>query len=176
MSKSGRWSRAWAAWTRPAADAERDLARLRLDAQAKDEELAQLRAEYARRDGRAEQEKAAAGREAVAGLVRAVAPTLAQLATLRHMAAAGRELRAADVLRLFDRIDQALRDQGLVPIGEPGAEAPFDPAVHQRMSGGDVKDGDRVRVRFPGYRFGGETPLKALVSRIGETETAETKE
>jgi hypothetical protein len=44
--------------------------------------------------------------------------------------------------------------------------------MHQRMSGGDVRDGDRVRVRFVGYRFRGEPAVKALVSRVGQPEEA----
>jgi len=167
MSMNNRFKRAWAALRTPATDAERELARLRLDARDKDEQIAKLRAEYARRDDRAGAETAAAGREAVGALLRAVAPTLSQLATLRHLAGTGRDIRAADALKLAAKLEEALRDAGLVPIGEPSAETLFDPALHQRMSGGDVKDGDRVRVRFAGYQFGGEVALKALVSRVG---------
>ncbi len=176
MSISERLQLAWAALTRPAAetnlapgdDVERELARLRLDLRARDEEIARLRAEYARRDDRAGAETAAAGREAVGAMIEAAAPVLSQLATLRQMGAGGREVRAADALKLAGKLEEALRGAGLDPIGEPGAETEFDPTLHQRMSGGDVKDGDRVRVRFIGYRYGGEVRLKALVSRAGQ--------
>ncbi len=171
-SLTERMAAAWRGWRgdaakaeAPATDAERELARLRLDAQAKDGEIARLREEYARREARAKEEAAAAGREALAALVGRVAAPLSQLVTLRHLAESGREVRAADVLKLLGKIEEALREQGLEAVGAPGEVAAFDPAWHQRMSGGDVRDGDRVRVRFPGYRFGGATPLKALVSR-----------
>ena len=147
-------------------DPARELARLRLDLQARDEEIAKLRAEFTRQESQAATVTAAAGREALADLCRALAPTLSQLATLRHIAESGREVRATDALKLFGKVEQALVERGLERIGEVGVESPFDPALHQRMSGGDVRDGDRVRVRFVGYRFPNSAPIKALVSRV----------
>lgn len=149
-------------------DPDRELSQLRLDVQARDEQIKKLREEYARREGASQGAVEAAGREAVAKLLRAVAPILSQLMTLRHMAEGGREVRAADALKLGAKLEQALKEHGLERIGEVGEESPFDPGLHQRMSGGDVRDGDRVRVRFVGYRIAGETPVKALVSRLGE--------
>ncbi|HOX02027.1 MAG TPA: nucleotide exchange factor GrpE [Candidatus Paceibacterota bacterium] len=143
------------------------LARLRMDLESSRAEAAKLREEYVRHEQEAAAARQAAAGEAVSGLLRALAPTLSQLATLRHMAEAGREVRAADALKLCGRIEQTLAEHGLERIGEVGAEAAFDPALHQRMSGGDVRDGDPVRVRFVGYRFRGETPVKAMVSRVG---------
>lgn len=153
----------------PPSELERELARLRLDLQRRDAEAATLRAEFSRQEGQAVSATAAAGREALAELCRALAPTLSQLATLRHMAESGREVRAGDALKLCGKVEQALLERGLARIGEVGAASPFDPSLHQRMSGGDVRDGDQVRVRFVGYRFANGAPVKALVSRIPET-------
>lgn len=152
-----------------AADSARDLARLRLELQARDAEIGRLREEYVRLEQGHTGAAEAAGRDATAALMRALAPTLSQLATLRQMAESGREVRAADALKLGGKLEQALLERGLERIGEVGAETTFNPALHQRMSGGDVRDGDPVRVRFVGYRFAGQTPVKALVSRIGDT-------
>lgn len=151
----------------PSADAARDLARLRLDLQAREAETVKLRAEFARQEQQAAAATQAAGNQALSALLRALAPTLSQLATLRHLAESGREVRAADALKLAAKLEQTLSEQGLERIGEVGAQTAFDPACHQRLSGGDVRDGDPVRVRFVGYRFRGETPVKALVSRVG---------
>jgi molecular chaperone GrpE (heat shock protein) len=187
------WQRikhAWTSLTTPAASGEPPhptnhqraateqssaLARLRLDVQAREAEIARLRDEFVRQEQQAAAATATAGGEAVAALLRALAPTLSQLTTLRYMADAGREVRATDALKLCAKLEGVLADQGLERIGEVGAESAFDPALHQRMSGGDVQDGDRVRVRFVGYRFRGETPVKALVSRVGQ-EDSEGKE
>ena len=149
-----------------AGDSVRELARLLLDLQAREGEIAKLREEYVLLEERHSGAVEAAGRDAVAALMRALAPTLSQLATLRQMAESGREVRAADALKLGGKLEQALLERGLERIGEVGAETVFDPALHQRMSGGDVRDGDPVRVRFVGYCFSGQTPVKALVSRI----------
>jgi molecular chaperone GrpE (heat shock protein) len=137
-----------------------------LDLQAREAEIAKLREEYVLLEKRHTGAAEAAARDAVAGVLRALAPTLSQLATLRQMAESGREIRAADALKLGGKLEQALLERGLERIGEVGAEALFDPALHQRMSGGDVRDGDPVRVRFVGYRFAGQPPVKALVSRV----------
>ena len=153
-----------------------ELARRRLDVKAKEEEIRGLRDEYARREQSARAETEAARKEVLDAFIKKLAPTLSQLATLRHMAAGGREVRPQDVLKLTAKLEDALRAQGLEPVGEVGAEAAFDPALHQRMSGGDVRDGTRVRVRFPGYRFRGKTPLKAMVSRVDANGDQEGKE
>jgi len=133
-----------------------------------------LRREYERKEARSKDEVSSAGHEMWASLVRKIVPPLSQLVTLRHMGEMGREVRVADVLKLMGKIEDVLRDQGLDMIGTPGQEAQFDHALHQRMSGGDVRDGDCIRVRFPGFRFGDEIPLKALVSRIGDAQDPET--
>ena len=175
------WQRCKAAWaaltlTEEAAapaparepDNAAELARLRLDLLAREQEIGKLREEFARQEIQAADAVRAAAGEAVSGLMRSLTPILSQLGTLRHMAGSGREVRAADALKLCERLEQALQQQGLERIGEVGSEAAFDPAIHQRMSGGDVTDGARVRVRFVGYRFRGETPVKAMVSRVGK--------
>ena len=147
-------------------DCERDLARLRFDLQARDGEITKLRAEFGLKESQAAAATSAAAQEALAGLCRSLASPLSQLATLRQLAEIGREVRAMDALKLAARIEETLSERGLERIGEVGEESVFDPAIHQRMSGADVRDGDRVRVRFVGYRFAGRAPVKALVSRI----------
>ena len=46
----------------------------------------------------------------------------------------------------------------------------FDTQLHQRLSGADVQEGDTVRVRFEGYRFGEAVLTKAMVSREADGE------
>jgi molecular chaperone GrpE (heat shock protein) len=145
-----------------------ELARLRLKLEEKERELARLLGEYEQREEAARRETGRAGEESLGGLIKNLAPTLSQLATLRHMAAGGRDVRLGDVLKLTGKLEDVLGSHGVEVVGEVGAETAFDPTLHQRMSGGDVGDGTRVRVRFPGYRFGGKTPLKAMVSRVGD--------
>ncbi len=152
------------------------LARLRMDLESSRAEAAKLREEYARHEQEATAACQTAAGEAMSGLLRALAPTLSQLATLRHMAETGRDVRATDALKLSGKIEQALIERGLEQIGVVGEESSFDPALHQRMSGGDVRDGDPVRVRFVGYRFAKSAPVKALVSRVEESVGANAAE
>jgi molecular chaperone GrpE (heat shock protein) len=144
---------------------EAALAKARLELEEAKAERERLREEYARRERLAGEEKAGAGREAVLRLAKRVGPLLSQLATLRAMAAEGKPVRAEDLLTLAGKLEKAFAEGGLQPVGEVGATAAFDPKFHQRMSGGDVSDGDAVRVRFVGYACGDAVVTKAMVSR-----------
>jgi len=101
-------------------------------------------------------------------LAKRVAPLLAQLATLQAMSDGGRDVRPADVLKLAGKIKQVFLEAGLIPLGQPGEVCPFDSQIHQRMSGGDVREGVPVKVRFEGYRFRDAVVVKAMVSREEE--------
>lgn len=158
---------------------EAALGRARLKLEEARRELEQLRQEYARRERRAVEEVAAAGRESLLRVGRRIGPLLSQLATMRALAAQGKEVRHEDLLTMAGKLEKAFAESGLSVIGEVGGEAAFDPKLHQRLSGGDVKDGDSIRVRFIGYAFGDTVVTKALVSRresAGENDRGEAQE
>jgi molecular chaperone GrpE (heat shock protein) len=157
---------------------EAALGRARLELEEARRELEQLRQEYARREQRAVEEVAAAGRESLLRVGRRIGPLLSQFATMRALAAQGKEVRREDLLTMAGKLEKAFAESGLAVIGEVGSEAAFDPKIHQRLSGGDVKDGDSVRVRFIGYAFGETVVTKALVSReaAGENDRAEAQQ
>lgn len=145
-----------------------ELERGRLDLQDRESQLAKLRQEYARREEQAKAEAAEAGQKAMFSLGRKLGPLLSQLASIRSMSEAGREVRSKDVLILFGKIEKVLAEAGLWPIGQVGEGTVFDPRLHQRMSGGDVQEGDQVVVRFVGYKLGEEVVTKAMVSRLDQ--------
>ena len=68
-------------------------------------------------------------------------------------------------VKLFGKIEKIFQEAGLEPMGKVDESLPFDPRLHQRMSGGELREGDQVRVRFVGYRFGENIVTKAMVSR-----------
>lgn len=144
---------------------EAALARYRLERDDLRRETERLREEFASLERRSAAELEAARRDAVLRLARRVGPLLSQFATMRALASEGREVRREDLLTMAGKLEAAFADAGIAPIGEVGAEAPFDPRLHQRMSGGDVSDGDSVRVRFVGYVCGETVVTKAMVSR-----------
>jgi molecular chaperone GrpE (heat shock protein) len=168
-----RLSKAWAGWSGneppgPAPEAggpEAVLARVRLELEGAQREIGRLREAYAQREAQAKADVEAAERDAVFRFARRVGPLLSQLSTMRALAGAGREVRIEDMLAMGRKLEGAFTEAGMVPIGEVGAEAPFDPKRHQRMSGGGVKEGDPVRVRFVGYTCGDQVVTKAMVSR-----------
>ena len=149
-------------------NAEVISARMRLELEAARQEITRLREEYSRLEGRAQEDLRAAGREAVVRLAKRVTPLLSQLATMRALVEQGREVRREDILLMASKLEAAFLQAGLVPIGQVGAEAAFDPKFHQRMSGGEVRNGDAVRVRFVGYLCEDAVVTKAMVSPAGE--------
>ncbi len=145
--------------------AETALAKARLELEATKAECERLREEYARRDRQASEEVGAAGRAALLKLARRVGPLLSQFVTMRVAVAEGKPVRIEDLLTMAGKLEKAFAEVGIIPVGEVGGSAAFDPKVHQRMSGGDVSDGDSVRVRFVGYACGEAVVTKAMVSR-----------
>ena len=170
---------AWQAFRgEPAAAAGDPRARavaLEMDLRDRDAEIARLRQEYERLQAEAERGRAGAAAAGFQALAKRLAPLLSQLATMQALAETGREVRAADVLKLFAKVEQVLADAGMTRIGAPGEETVFDTRQHQRMSGGDVDDGDPITVRFVGYRLGETMLAKAMVSRRG-TSPAEAQD
>lgn len=146
-------------------DLRNRVASLELDLRQKDGEIAALREEYERLRQQGERERASAANAGFDALARRLAPLLAQLATMEAMSGGERAPRLEDVFKLFGMLEKTLAEGGLARIGAVGEEAAFDTRRHQRMSGAEVDDGDRIRVRFIGYRMGENVLLKAMVSR-----------
>ena len=142
-------------------------AALELDLRERDSDIRRLRQEYERLVQQAQRERAGAAAAGVDALVGSLAPLFSQLTTMQALADSGRAVRAADVLKLFGKVEAGLRESGLERIGTIGEIPGFDARLHQRMSGADVADGDAVVVRFVGYRLRGNILLKAMVSRQG---------
>ncbi len=70
---------------------------------------------------------------------------------------------AKRLLPLMRPVEQLLEHWGVEAIAMVGAEVPYDPALHQLMSG-TAQPGDPVRVRYVGYRQGGKLLHRAKVS------------
>ncbi len=148
-------------------DLRNRVASLELDLRQKEDEIGALREEYERLRQRGERERGSAASAGFDALARRLAPLLSQLATMESLAGGGRAPRLEDAFKLFDMLERVLAEDGLVRIGAVGEEIAFDARWHQRMGGGEVDDGDMIRVRFVGYRMGENVLLKAMVSRIG---------
>lgn len=146
-------------------DLRNRVASLELDLRQKGDEIGALREEYERLRQQGKQDRDSAANAGFDALARRLAPLLSQLATMEAMAGGERAPRLEDVFKLFDMLERVLAEGGLERIGAVGEVTAFDMRWHQHMGGGEVDDGDMIRVRFTGYRLGEAVLLKAMVSR-----------
>ncbi|ERN40401.1 hypothetical protein KR51_00029390 [Rubidibacter lacunae KORDI 51-2] len=75
------------------------------------------------------------------------------------------ELPAARLLPLTAPIDNLLRSWEVESIAAVGSELPYDPQWHQLLEG-TAAPGDRVRVRYAGYRWGDKLLFRAQVGPV----------
>ncbi len=79
-------------------------------------------------------------------------PWLIQWSAAAHAAQTNPQLTASKLLPLLNPVDRLLVEWGVSPIGTIGEECDYDSVLHQGMNA-DCQLGDRVRVRFLGYRY-----------------------
>lgn len=137
---------------------------LEADLRDRDERIAAMQREYAQLQEDKARAVAESGSEQLERLFKRLCGPLATLSTLAHAARAGQAIEVRDLADLVVSVEKALTSAGLERVGEPGVEAPFDIALHQRMSGGAPHGGVPVKVRLPGYRLGAKVLQKAMVS------------
>ena len=93
-------------------------------------------------------------------------PWLLQWSAAANAARRNPQLAAVKLLPLLHPIDILLTEWGVEILGRVGEELRYDPTLHQSMeSGVPLQVGDRVRVRFSGYRYRGNLLHRAKVSR-----------
>ena len=178
-STTGYWARLWAAlWGReviksgaecpPAdemtAECQARGASLEMDLAERDQQIKQMRSEYAALELAKQRASAGAGQELLEKLFKKLSGSLANLMALAAMAEAGREVEVTDLTQLIRGLEKELARAGLEAIGRPGEKTTFETAWHQRMSGGAVQSGIPVTIHLPGYRLGDKVLLKAMVS------------
>ncbi|AFY72713.1 hypothetical protein Syn7502_00559 [Synechococcus sp. PCC 7502] len=92
---------------------------------------------------------------------------LLQLPTAAYAITKNPDLPARNLLALFRPLENLLRDWGIEAIAAVGIEIEYNPQLHQPMDGSEsVQAGDRVLVRYTGYRWGDRLLYRARVSRI----------
>ena len=80
-------------------------------------------------------------------------------------AAQQNDVPASRLLPLMRPVEQLIKAWGLEAIAPVGAEIAYDPQIHQLMEG-SAEMGDRVRVRYTGYRQGEKLLYRAKVSPV----------
>jgi len=76
---------------------------------------------------------------------------------------------ASRLLPLMRPVEQLIKAWGLEAIAAVGEEVGYDPLIHQLMEG-HAEVGDRVRVRYTGYRQGEKLRYRAKVSPVKTVE------
>lgn len=90
---------------------------------------------------------------------------LVQWPTAAYSARQNEQLPAVRLLPLIQPIEQLMAEWGVIAIASVGEEVPYNPQLHQLMSG-TAQSGDLVRVRYTGYRHGDKLLYRAKVSPI----------
>lgn len=75
------------------------------------------------------------------------------------------DIPATRLLPLVRPVEQLVQEWGVEMIGPVGAEVEYDPHRHQLMEG-SAEAGQRVKVRYPGYRQGEKLLYRAKVSVV----------
>lgn len=124
-----------------------------------------LQQEYQRVQAQLDQQKANLHADLQRQVLQTLETMLIQLPTAAYAAQQNPDLPAQRLLPLLKPIDQLLAQWGIEAIAPVGAEVPYDPQVHQMLEG-VANVGDRVRVRYTGYRQGDALLYRAKVSPI----------
>ncbi|MEB3294556.1 MAG: helix-turn-helix domain-containing protein [Synechococcales bacterium] len=90
-------------------------------------------------------------------------PWLLQWSAAAYAASQNPQVPATNLLPLVRPVEMLLLQWGIEAIAQVGTEMTFDPQSHQLMEG-MANPGDRVRVRYAGYRQGDRVLYRAKVS------------
>lgn len=154
-------------------DLQTRVASLEMDLREKTEQAEQMKREYATLEAARDRAASGAGQDQLERLFKKLAGPLSNLATLVSLCEKGQDVTAADMAQLVRSLEKQLLAAGMEPIGTPGEATAFDPAIHQRVSGGSVSTGTPVAVQLPGYRMGPRVIQKAMVSAAEPKATTE---
>jgi molecular chaperone GrpE (heat shock protein) len=129
------------------------------------QELSDLRQEYDRLQQQLANQRQILWQEFQQSSVQILESLLLQLPTAAYAAQQNPQAPAVKMLPLLRPLDTLLEQWGIESIATVGAEIPYDPQQHQLM-GGIAQTGDRVKVRYTGYRQGDRLLYRAKVSAI----------
>ncbi|OKH23428.1 hypothetical protein NIES1031_18410 [Chroogloeocystis siderophila 5.2 s.c.1] len=124
-----------------------------------------LKQEYQRLQHLLEQQRENLWQEFQQSSLQQLESWLVQWPTAAQKAQENPQLPAVRLLPLMRPVEQLLQSWGVEAIAPVGAELPYDPQVHQLLEG-TAQPGDRVKVRYTGYRHGEKLLKRAQVSYV----------
>lgn len=129
-------------------------------------ELESLKQEYQRLESQLAQQRQSLWQEFQQTSLQALESWLLQWPTAAYAAQQNPQAPAVKLLPLLRPVEQLVQQWGIEAIATVGQEIPYDPQWHQLMEG-TAQTGDRVRVRYTGYRQGDRLLYRAKVSPAG---------
>jgi DNA-binding Xre family transcriptional regulator len=142
---------------------EMDLAGETLPPQESKQAIADLKREYQRLQVQLQEQRQALWQEFQQSSLGVLESWLLQWPTAAHKAKENPQLPAVRLLPLLRPIEQLLQQWEVEAIAPVGAELPYDPQLHQLLEG-NAQPGERVKVRYTGYRQGDKLLYRAKVS------------
>lgn len=119
--------------------------------------------EYQRLQAQMEQQRENLMQEFQQASLQVLESWLLQWPTAAYAAQQNPQVGAVKLLPLLRPVEQLLQQWGVEAIAPVGEEIPYDPQVHQLIEG-TASAGDRVKVRYTGYRHGDRLLFRAKVS------------
>ncbi|HEY9849649.1 MAG TPA: helix-turn-helix domain-containing protein [Leptolyngbyaceae cyanobacterium] len=133
------------------------------------ENLATLKQEYQRLQVEMEKQQEVLVQQFQQSSLQVLESWLLQWPTAAHAAQQNPQLPAVKLLPLVRSVENLVQQWGVEALAPVGAELPYDPHLHQLMEG-TAQAGDRVKVRYTGYRQGDRLLYRAKVSPLQATE------
>lgn len=130
-----------------------------------EQDVAAFKQEYDRLLAKLDQQKQELWQEFQQSSLQTLESLLLQLPTAAYAAQQNPQAPAVKLLPLLRPIDALLQQWGIEAIAPVGSEVAYDPQQHQLMDG-NAALGDRVRVRYTGYRQGEKLLYRAKVSPV----------
>jgi len=144
---------------------EKEAQAMRMEIEAREDIIANLKQEIERLRLRQEQIIAETVTTRLSGLFGELAAPSSQILTQANLIERqGQLVQSRDVLAVARRMVRALERYGVVFAGQVGEQVAFDPDQHTPISGTVLpKPGQPVTIRFTGVSYQGKTLYKAIV-------------
>lgn len=139
---------------------------IEVGAETPPEELQQvvdLKQEYQRLQTQLTNQRQELWQEFQLASLQAIESWLLQWPTAAQKAQENSQLPAVKLLPLLRPVEKLLQQWGVEAIASVGAEIAYDPQLHQLLEG-NTQPGEKVKVRYTGYRQGDKLLYRAKVS------------
>lgn len=134
-----------------------------LQLSARDNTILRLQTEYQQLREDIAAQKAADKDAILLDLFSRVRLTLVQAPSLRLAVRSGKAVTAQDILDVYALVEQVFTEVGFEKIGDAGDIVEFDPQLYAIAgpAAQSISPGDKVRIRYVGYRYNGRIVCKA---------------